>query len=252
MKERIKILFVEDDLVQLKPVLAILEKEGYIVETANDGKKAMDYLKSESGLPDLILSDIFMPNMNGFELCVEVKKSYPNIPFIMLTVHNDDGNLQKAFESNALDYLGKPFTKTELLMRITNVLLQHNTEMALIKEVTELNQMLDAVNDMMRVIDFDFNILRITNSMADMLGLNKKEIIGRKCYNIFPGNQCRTEDCPVNRMLREKKKFAADTAKENEDCCLNGIVSVTPLNSKKGETIGIIEVFDFNSEKKLF
>ena len=248
MKERIKILFVEDDIVQLKPVLSILEKEGYIVETANDGKKAMDYLEIESDLPDLILSDIFMPNMNGFELCVEVKKTYPNIPFIMLTVHDDDENLQKTFESNAIDYLGKPFTKTELLMRITNVLLQRKTEEALFNEIFELNQVLDATDEMVRVIDFDYNVLRVSNSMADMLKLTKKEIIGRKCYNISPSNHCRTKDCPINRMLREKKKFFCSVAKQNTNCCFNGIVSVTPLKKDNGEIIGIIEVFHCSAE----
>ena len=53
--------------------------------------------------------------MNGFELCRKVKEIYPNIPFIILTAQNDEENLQKAFAAGATDYLGKPFTKTEII-----------------------------------------------------------------------------------------------------------------------------------------
>jgi PAS domain S-box-containing protein len=138
MVNRKKILLADDSKTQCLKIQSILEKEGYIVKTVSNGLKAMDYLKVETDLPDIILTDIFMPEMDGFELCVEIKKTFPVIPVIIFTVHNDEKNLQKAFESGASDYLAKPYTKTELILRVTNVLLMSDSEKLMTNMLSEL------------------------------------------------------------------------------------------------------------------
>ena len=139
MKKKIHILLVDDSATQRTYVQSMLDKETYIVETAIDGIDAMNYLKVNSEKTDIILSDIFMPNMDGFELCTKVKQLYINIPLIILTSHNDETNLKKAFESGAIDYLAKPFSETELVMRILNVLLIFDTKKKLSYKVSELH-----------------------------------------------------------------------------------------------------------------
>ena len=138
MITRKKILLVDSSKAQSSNNQSILEKEGYIVEAVVNGINAIGYLKTETDLPDAIITDIFMPDIDGFELCVEVKKTFPEIPVIILTIHNDDKNLQKAFESGASDYLAKPYTKTELILRLTNVLLMSDSEKMLTSMLNEL------------------------------------------------------------------------------------------------------------------
>ena len=127
-----RILVVDDSLTQALVFKAFLDDAGYYVDITNDGVEAIDYLNSEKFMPDLILTDIIMPNMDGFELCLKVKESYKNIPVIILTVHNDEKNLLRAFDVGAVDFLGKPFTKTALLVRVKNVL---KTQSAITKQV---------------------------------------------------------------------------------------------------------------------
>jgi len=139
-KKDIKNLVVDDSPTQRLELQSLLEQEGYSVETASDGVKAMDFIKNTSNLPDVVLSDIFMPNMDGFQLCGKLKKDYPDIPTIILTAHNDEKNLQKAFKAGAIDYLGRPFSKTELLIRVSNVLRRMDNEEKLNQDIIELKK----------------------------------------------------------------------------------------------------------------
>ena len=137
MKKHIKILLVDSSPLQAS-FKSWLEQEGYSVVTANDGVKALNYLKDNSVLPDIILSDTVIPNMDGFELCSKACKLYPDIPFVMLTIHNDEKNIKKAFNSGAVEYLGKPFSKTELLIRVSSVLKRHKKEKFLSQKIRSL------------------------------------------------------------------------------------------------------------------
>ena len=138
MSNKIKILLVDDSPSQRFMVQTWLEQEGYFVEVKNDGVEALNHLQNSTDLPYVILSDIIMPNMDGFEFCAEVNKAYPNIPFIMLTVHTKKENIQKAFASGAADYIGKPFSKAELLVRVSNLFNRQDAEELLSNKISEL------------------------------------------------------------------------------------------------------------------
>jgi len=82
-------------------------------------------------LPNIIISDIVMPGLNGYELCTEVKKLYPEICLIMVTGSDDTAFLQKSFDAGAIDYIKKTSSKTELFLRIKNVLRIQKAELKL-------------------------------------------------------------------------------------------------------------------------
>jgi PAS domain S-box-containing protein len=113
-----KILIVDDDPTNIQIVASILQKEGYRMTFAPNGKKALENAY-ENNL-DLILLDILMPEMDGFEVCRKLKESPTtvDIPVIFLTVKDEVEEIIKGFELGAVDYVTKPFNSAELLARV--------------------------------------------------------------------------------------------------------------------------------------
>jgi len=110
-----KILVVEDELVLRETLAYSLNKEGYEVTTAADGNRAVDLARQT--LPDLILLDIMLPGIDGFEVCRVLRQGF-NGPIIMLTARADEVDRIVGLEVGADDYLTKPFSMRELLARV--------------------------------------------------------------------------------------------------------------------------------------
>ena len=117
-----KILIVEDEKDILKMLDYNLKKEGFRTIDANDGKEALDLAKKE--FPELILLDLMLPVMDGFDVCKELKRERKtaNIPIIMLTAKTQETDKIIGLELGADDYVTKPFSPKELIARIKAVL----------------------------------------------------------------------------------------------------------------------------------
>ena len=113
-----RILVVDDQESNLLVVSALLARHGYEVATAANGNEALAILQSQP--PDLVLLDMLMPGMDGFELMAEIRRSgaLAQLPVVFLTVAHDRDLLVRAFESGAVDYVTKPFMPEELLARV--------------------------------------------------------------------------------------------------------------------------------------
>jgi two-component system sensor histidine kinase ChiS len=111
-------LVVDDELINVQVLTNYLSLQNYRVAQAFDGHEALEAL-SESK-PDLILLDIMMPKMSGYEVCQKIRAQYPTheLPIVLLTAKNQVSDLVAGFESGANDYLTKPFNKNELLARV--------------------------------------------------------------------------------------------------------------------------------------
>ena len=123
------ILVVEDDKGQLFLLKNILEEENYVVLTAESSKKALLLLEKKN--VDLILLDIIMPAMDGFELCrlLKSQKEFKDIPIIFLTGKSEIDSVIKGFELGAADYISKPFNELELIARVrTHLALKDRSE----------------------------------------------------------------------------------------------------------------------------
>ena len=110
-----KILVIEDDPLLAENICQLLDAEGYLVEYAENGKIGVE--KARTTNPDLIISDIMMPEMDGYEVLAELMKdkNTATIPFIFLTAKTDLENLRKGMSLGAEDYIFKPFKIDELL-----------------------------------------------------------------------------------------------------------------------------------------
>lgn len=123
------IFVVDDNRMNIQLLNSILSKENYQVIATLDSEKAYEIAAKEQ--PDLILLDIMMPKMDGFEVCklLKARKATKYIPIIFLTARNDEEGVQKGFKLGAADYVTRPFNRAELLARIeTHLRLKHTHE----------------------------------------------------------------------------------------------------------------------------
>lgn len=122
MADNAKVLVVDDQEISVTFLEKVLEKEGYKIFTAYDGIEALEKFEKEQ--PDIILLDIKMPRMDGFEVCKKIKEDPKKrmIPIIMITALTDTQDKIKGIELGADDYINKPFNKYELLVRIKALL----------------------------------------------------------------------------------------------------------------------------------
>ena len=114
-----KILVVDDDLNICELLKLYLENDGYVVYTANDGKEAVDVFKNKT--PDLVLLDIMLPKMDGWQVCREIRKT-SSVPIIMLTAKGETFDKVLGLELGADDYVVKPFDTKEVMARVKAVL----------------------------------------------------------------------------------------------------------------------------------
>lgn len=135
-----EILLVEDTPEHIEAVVAVLHENNYKIRIAKNWSTALALLSQHQ--PDLILLDIYMPEMDGFELCKTIKsdRAFSSIPIIFLTARDDEDSIRLGFELGAQDYVVKPFHSSELLARVkTHIKLKQQTE-----SLQEANRELDS------------------------------------------------------------------------------------------------------------
>lgn len=114
-----KILLVEDEVSIRKFIKINLEREGFEVFEAGSGEEGLEIAEREK--PAIVLLDIMLPGMDGFEVCDRLRKSFPHLGIIMLTAKAEDYDKIMGLQSGTDDYLTKPFNPTELTLRIKSL-----------------------------------------------------------------------------------------------------------------------------------
>jgi len=162
-----KILIVDDNPSVLKLLNISLSKAGYNIVEADNGETAFEVANKE--YPDLIISDIMMPQMDGIELCWMIRENseIPIVPFIFLTSFDDSEMEIRGFRAGADEYLSKPIDRKELLERVEE-LLERTGKLKTIEDTTESK----------KAFSGDLNDLSIVE-LVQMLNLNKKSGILR-------------------------------------------------------------------------
>jgi DNA-binding response OmpR family regulator len=143
-KQKKPIVFIVDDVPKNLQVLGnTLRNRDYNISVATSGEQALSMM--DKILPDLILLDVIMPGIDGFQVCKKLKTSEKtkDIPVIFLTAKTQTEDIVKGFELGAVDYVTKPFNKEELLARVHTQLALRNAQ----KEIVEINQPLTDIKD---------------------------------------------------------------------------------------------------------
>jgi CheY-like chemotaxis protein len=130
-------LVVDDDPVNVRIIKNYFETKNCTIRTAHDGISALDCINSDTAI-DLVLLDIMMPGMSGFEVCRRIRatRSPEDLPVIMLTAKNMMSDIDAAFEAGANDYIVKPCRMSELLVRISTMLKLRNIRKSLAKGIS--------------------------------------------------------------------------------------------------------------------
>ncbi|HMP84135.1 MAG TPA: response regulator, partial [Verrucomicrobiota bacterium] len=133
-----RILVVDDTPANIQSLAAILKEKGYQISVATNGKQALEVVSRVK--PDLILLDVMMPEMDGFETCRRLKASEESrhIPVIFLTAKTETTDIVQGFELGAVDYVAKPFNAHELLARVNTHLTMDELRRSLAEKNAEL------------------------------------------------------------------------------------------------------------------
>jgi len=159
-RKKALILVVDDNAGNLQILGNMLTNEGYLVASATGGAKVVEF--SLKRVPDLILLDIMMPEIDGFEVCRQLKsnKNTKSIPVIFLTAKIETEDIVTAFNAGAVDYIKKPFNSDELLARVkTHIDLKRAYEeikrlQGIIPVCSSCNKIRDDKNEWLTMVDY--------------------------------------------------------------------------------------------------
>ncbi|MGF1458555.1 MAG: diguanylate cyclase domain-containing protein [Leptolyngbyaceae cyanobacterium] len=245
--DRAHILIVDDDPVNVRVLQNFLKFAGYQLTVAADGPTALAYL--EQGLtPDLILLDVMMPGMTGFEVIQTLRQDYDlqQLPILLLSNLNQPQAIALGLELGANDYLAKPFTRDALLARIRTYRQVHQLEAAAIQlTVTheqQLAQFLDALPVAVVVYNPDKTIFYFNHQAEQLLNGHVIRDLGEagiaatyQIYRSGTGKLYPEAELPVNQALRGSCAKAEDLEIHQDETVIPCEVMGTPIFDEQGQ-----------------
>ena len=203
-----KVLVVDDEKLIVKGIRFSLEQDGMEVDCAYDGQEALD--KAMATPYDMILLDVMLPKMDGFEVCQRIRE-FSNMPIVMLTAKGDDVDKILGLEYGADDYITKPFNILEVKARIKAIMRRTTPQVVKEQKITEIKSgdfTINTENRRLFILDQEINV---TSKEFDMLLLlvtnpgkvySRDELLRAIWGEDYPGD-ARTVDVHIRR-LREK------------------------------------------------
>lgn len=191
-----KILIVDDVMSNVLSLKVLLTNEKFAIATASNGRQALEQVEKEN--PDLVLLDVMMPDMSGFEVAQHLK-SNPNtadIPIIFLTALNSTADIVKGFQVGANDFISKPFNKEELIIRVTHQISLVAAKRLILSKTEELQRTIAGRDKLYSVIAHDLRSpMGSIKMVLNMLILNlPSEKIGAEMYELLTMANQTTED----------------------------------------------------------
>lgn len=175
--DQFHILTVDDDPINLQVLGNHLALKNYTVSKAQSGSEALTFLETGKRF-DLIILDIMMPRMSGYEVCHKLRERYSldQLPIVMLTAKNRISDLVTGFQAGANDYLTKPINKDELLARVHTLLTLKQTQEQLYKSEKKYRTIFEESKDVIFITDVGSNILDVSPACEKLLGYTRHEV----------------------------------------------------------------------------
>ena len=199
--ERAKILVVDDESRMRKLVKDFLTREGYIVLEAGDGMEAMDLFYEDKDIA-LIILDVMMPKMDGWQVCREVRET-SKVPIIMLTARSEERDELQGFELGVDEYISKPFSPKILVARVEAILRRSNVAVSEITEVGGIR--IDKAAHLVEIdgkpIDLSYKEFELLTYFVENQGIAlSREKILNSVWNYDYFGDARTIDTHVKKL----------------------------------------------------
>lgn len=237
-----KILIVDDVMTNVLLLKVLLTNEKFQIATAANGIQAIEQVKNEK--PDLILLDVMMPGMSGFEVAQKLKED-PNtmdIPIIFLTALNSTADIVKGFQVGANDFISKPFNKEELIIRVTHQISLIAAKRIIVAKTEELKRTIIGRDKLYSVIAHDLRSpIGSIKMVLNMLILNlPNTMIGDEMFELLTLANQTTEDvfALLDNLLKWTKNQIGKLNVVYQDFNLTEVVE------------GVIEIFAMVAELK--
>jgi len=245
------ILIVDDEPLNLKLVAQSL-RERYHIFVVRSGSEALDLLADHN--INLILLDINMPDMDGFEVAHELKKlpKTAKIPVIFLTADKTQETIVRAFQSGAVDYITKPFQPEELNARVDNHIRANQLQKELKKASKNNTHLLEIINAYVSFIKVDLKgmIQEISDNFCKQLECNKEYIIGKNINILKSGNMDDSFYQEIWQRILSGETFSYDIEDSNFSGGTNWYhVTVSQDYNHKNELVGFIAFYENIDEK---
>jgi len=201
-----RILVVEDESAIVDIVCRALRRHGYETESAGDGDAALD--KAATLRPDLVILDLMLPKMDGWEVCRRLRAmpETASTPVIMLTARRDERDVLEGLEIGADDYIKKPFSLAELVARV-RALLRRTTGKEAARTIEDGGLRIDLDDEMIFIrdetVDLSPTEFRLLELLARRMGrtVSREELLG-KIWSFY-GGDTRTVDVHVSRLRKK-------------------------------------------------
>ena len=191
-----KILIVDDVMSNVLLLKVLLTNEKFAIAPASNGRQALEQVEKEN--PDLVLLDVMMPDMSGFEVAQHLKSNpqTAEIPIIFLTALNSTADIVKGFQVGANDFISKPFNKEELIIRVTHQISLVAAKRLILSKTEELQRTIAGRDKLYSVIAHDLRSpMGSIKMVLNMLILNLPfEKIGAEMYELLTMANQTTED----------------------------------------------------------
>ena len=262
LKQTDKTIFLVDDVVEnLHLLTQLLSESGYRIRTAQTGNEAIESILTE--VPDLILMDVKLPDINGFEVCKRLKndKRARHIPVIFLSGLSETADKIEGFSVGGVDYITKPFISEEVIIRIRTHIEMSSLRMELESRTNELlkthtedfKELFDRAPVGYHEIDTDGRIVRINETELEMLGYSSAEVIGEHFWK-FAADEALSQRAIAAKLTgksREAGSYERDFRKK-DGTVVSFLVADKILEAADGRIIGIrSNVQDITERKHL-
>lgn len=244
-----KILNVDDNEAGRYAISRILRHMEFEVVEASTGEMALEVLGQES--PDIILLDVNLPDISGFDVCRRIKENPGTslIPVLMMSASLiRDRDRVRGLEGGADGYLTGPLEPEVLIATVNSLLRVRNAEEALQVQARRWQSTFDAISDGVTLLDPNGNIVQCNKAFADTLGKTKAEIIGHTCGEVFGLEQNSLIEFPCARPYTHQRR-------ETTDVLIGSRwfhVATDPVLDAAGGIEGAVCIFSDITERKLF